>query len=93
MTGNMNGEETTFESVQPNIKQEKFSVILPCDAITEFNPIDQVRASLGWAKIGTAELKLSQCTMTFELLLTEIQDVTADVELGDFDGDFDEDFD
>ncbi|WP_179022058.1 hypothetical protein [Winogradskyella forsetii] len=92
-TGNMNGEETEFLSTVPVIKQDQFSCILPCTLIKDFNPLELVKGSLGYGFIQTAELTLSQCVMTFDLLLDTIDLNNNESPLGDFDEDFSEEFD
>ncbi|MGG5486253.1 hypothetical protein [Gaetbulibacter sp. PBL-D1] len=91
--GNLNNEDVVFESTLPTIKQDKFNVIMPCSQIKLFNPLDQIRAALGWGFVQTAELNLMNCNFNLELLLNEIQDITYTFEYGDFDEDFDFDFD
>lgn len=92
-TGTMNDVETEFISVVPSIKQDKFSVVLGCSEIKDFDPLDQIKAMLGWGYVETAELILSQCQMALELSLERIELYVPDQLFGDFDEDFDEDFD
>lgn len=91
--GNLNQQDVEFETINPTIKQDQFSVILKCNQINSFDPLDQIKASLGWGYLQSGELKLSTCSMSFDLMLENIQGVNYEFEYGDFDSDFDEDFD
>lgn len=91
--GIMNDVLTEFLSTVPTIKQDQFSVIMPCGLIEFFDPLDLVKGSLGYGFVESAELKLSQCVMTFELMLDKIDLTATEQRLGDFDGDFSEEFD
>lgn len=92
-TGVMNGVETEFKSVVPTIKQDKFGCVINCSHINDFNPLDKVKSALGWGYVQSAELTLSQCKISFELLLEEIQQGKETLIFGDFDSDFSEEFD
>ena len=91
--GNMNGSDVEFESVNPTIKQDKFSVVMKCDDIKNFEPLDQIKATLGWGHLQGAELNLFSCSMRFDLMLENIQGINDEFEYGDFDSNFDADFD
>ncbi|WP_435134263.1 hypothetical protein [Formosa sp. A9] len=95
LNGSMNGVDTNFTTKVPAINQEPINVILGCTDLKNFNPLDKIKSSLGWAFVRSAELKLYQCVMTLELQLESIQDTrgSGNTEYGDFDGDFDENFD
>lgn len=96
MNGLMNNRPTDFLSIIPTIKQEKFTAKLNCIEVKNFDPLDQIKATLGWGFIESAEFKLSKCVMSFELKLEDIQQPDSgggDFDFGDFDGDFSEDFD
>lgn len=91
--GLMNGTPTNFLSVKPSIKQDKFNVTLKCTEIISFDPVDKIKALLGWGNVLSAELDLSTCVFGLELALEEIEDVETTIELGDFDENFDSNFD
>ena len=92
--GMMNGVLTEFTSTIPNIKQDKFSVIIDCTEIRSFKPLDLMKATLGWGSIQTAELGLMDCSLSIEMNLREItQAQVSDENYGDFDANFDNDFD
>jgi hypothetical protein len=92
--GNMNGVDTEFESIVPTIKQNRFETIMSCDAIKAFDPLDQIKATLGWGFVQSAELTLSQCRMGLEISLKELDLGTSYEQIfGDFDEDFSEEFD
>jgi len=85
---------TEFTSTIPNIKQDKFSVIIDCTEIRSFKPLDLMKATLGWGSIQTAELGLMDCSLSIEMNLREItQAQVSDENYGDFDANFDNDFD
>ncbi len=92
-TGLMNDVATDFITTVPTIKQDQFNIIMGCNYLKVFNPLDKIRATLGWGFVQTAELKLSQCSMNFDLLLDKIDESNFDQIYGDFDGDHSEDFD
>lgn len=92
--GNMNNNLTTFKSIIPTIKQDKFTAILNCQQIRNFDPVDQIKGTLGWGFIQTAELSLNECTLQVQMHLEEIDIAPViDENFGDFDKDFDSDFD
>lgn len=91
--GYLNNEFTNFESTIPTIKQDKFNALLSCDLIKVFDPLDKVRGTLGYGYVQTAELTLSKCLMSFELLLEDIDNTPFQQSFGDFDGDHSGDFD
>lgn len=91
--GYMNGQVTEFYFTVPSIKQKKFSVVLDCNQIRDFDPLEKIRSTLGWGAIQTAELNLRDCTLDLELNIEEIQLKPVTQEYGDFDADFDTDFD
>ena len=92
--GFMNNSLTTFKSIIPTIKQDKFSGILNCDEVRRFDPIDQVKGTLGWGFLESAELSLSECTLQLQMHLEEITIAPIiDESFVDFDNDFDDDFD
>lgn len=93
LEGTLNDQPTTFESKLPQIKQEKFSAVLPCKYIKWFDPLDKIRGQLGYGYVSNAELVLSQCVLNLELLLDSIDDSDYEGTFGDFDTNFSEDFD
>lgn len=95
MHGMMNNLSTDFLSIVPTIKQDKFTAKMGCIEVNHFDPIDQVKAALGWGFVQSAEFKLSKCVMDFELNLNDLQQGQSDgdINYGDFDEDFSEDFD
>lgn len=92
-SGEMNGQQTDFETTVPVIKQDAFNFIMNCNLLKLFNPLDKLKGTLGWGFVSSAELKLSQCTMKFELLLEEIDSEPTQQIYGDFDEDFSAEFD
>lgn len=91
--GIMNNEATDFLSVKPTIKQDQFSAIMDCEDLKVFNPLDKLNGSLGWGFLESAELQLSKCAMTIDLILEKIEPETFEEILGDFDSDFSDEFD
>ncbi|AVR47261.1 hypothetical protein C7S20_00005 [Christiangramia fulva] len=91
--GYLNNELTEFASTVPTIKQDKFNVLLECFQIRSFEPLDQLRSTLGWGFIQAAELSLIDCTLTIDMNLEKIVSKNPEDVFGDFDSDFDPDFD
>jgi len=91
--GFLNNQQVEFETIVPTIKQDQFSVILDCEYLKLFNPLDKLNGSLGWGYLSSAELQLSKCSMSIELVLDKIQQVTNEEIHGDFDSDFSPEFD
>ncbi len=91
--GTINGQPIEFETIVPTIKQDQFSVVMDCKYLKLFDPLDKLNGSLGWGFLSSAELQLSKCSMSIELLLDTIEQTTYEEILGDFDSDFSDEFD
>lgn len=62
---------TQFKSSVPVKDQVPFSIRLCCDQISEFNPLDLQRSTLGWGEVKSAELNMGTDMMQFELMFKQ----------------------
>ncbi len=62
---------TQFKSSVPVKDQVPFSIRLCCDQISEFNPLDLQRSTLGWGEVKSAELSMGTDMMQFELMFKQ----------------------
>ncbi len=63
-----NPELSEFKSTVPVIEQSPFLIQLCCDQVSQINPLDLQKSTLGWGEVSSMELDLRTDMMRFELL-------------------------